>query len=62
MSREKYILASITVLFFTFRTLPIALAQDGLQLNVPYLCPDGSTYVVHSCSSNPKGGVLLLSA
>jgi hypothetical protein len=31
------------------------LAQDGLQLNVPYLCPDGSTYVVHSCTLIVKG-------
>jgi hypothetical protein len=34
---------------------PAALAQDGLQLNVPYVCPDGSTYVVHSCTSAANG-------
>ena len=24
-------------------------APDGLQFNVPYICPDGQTYVVHRC-------------
>src|ERR1700688_4468804 len=33
--------------------LPLA-AQDSLQFNVPYLCPDGSTYVVHKCEKGPK--------
>jgi hypothetical protein len=31
------------------------LAQDGLKFNVPYLCSDGSTYVVHHCDTGPKG-------
>jgi len=30
-------------------------AQDGLQFNVPYLCSDGQTYVVHRCAVGPKG-------
>ena len=30
-------------------------AQDGLQFNVPYLCSDGQTYVVHRCATGPKG-------
>ena len=34
-------------------TLPLA-AQDSLRLNVPYACPDGSTYVVHKCEQGPK--------
>ena len=25
------------------------------QFNVPYACPDGSTYVVHRCATGPKG-------
>src|SRR5438045_3908639 len=29
-------------------------AQDSLQFNVPYLCSDGSTYVVHKCEKGPK--------
>src|SRR6185312_12766154 len=29
-------------------------AQDGLQFNAPYLCSDGSTYVVHRCQKGPK--------
>jgi hypothetical protein len=28
--------------------------QDRLQFNVPYLCSDGSTYVVHRCEKGPK--------
>ena len=28
---------------------------DGLQFNVPYLCSDGQTYVVHRCAVGPKG-------
>lgn len=35
----------------------IAVAQqapDGLQFNVPYLCNDGHTYVVHKCENGPK--------
>ena len=35
--------------------LPRLAAQDGLQFNVPYLCSDGSTYVVHKCEKGPKG-------
>ena len=27
---------------------------DGLQFNVPYLCNDGRTYVVHRCERGPK--------
>ena len=27
---------------------------DGLQFNVPYLCNDGNTYVVHRCEKRPK--------
>jgi hypothetical protein len=33
--------------------LPLA-AQDSMQFNVPYLCSDGSTYVVHKCEKGPK--------
>ena len=29
-------------------------APDGLQFNVPYLCNDGHTYVVHRCEQGPK--------
>jgi hypothetical protein len=29
-------------------------APDGLQFNVPYLCNDGKTYVVHRCEKGPK--------
>ena len=30
-------------------------ASAGLQFNVPYLCSDGQTYVVHRCAAGPKG-------
>ncbi len=30
-------------------------ANDGLQFNVPYVCPNGQTYVVHRCATGPKG-------
>jgi len=30
-------------------------APDGLQFNVPYVCSDGQTYVVHRCATGPKG-------
>lgn len=29
--------------------------NDGLQFNIPYLCSDGQTYVVHRCATGPKG-------
>jgi hypothetical protein len=48
MSRRRRILLSAASLLIVPGSM--ALAQDGLQLNVPYLCPDGSTYVVHSCT------------
>jgi hypothetical protein len=28
--------------------------QSILQFNVPYKCPDGSTYVIHKCEKGPK--------
>src|SRR6266702_7398868 len=28
--------------------------QNPLQFNVPYKCPDGSTYVIHKCEMGPK--------
>lgn len=31
-----------------------AQAPDGLQFDVPYLCNDGHTYVVHRCEKNAK--------
>ncbi len=42
----------ITVLLVVSASL--AAAQDSLQFNVPYLCSDGSTYVVHRCEKGPK--------
>jgi hypothetical protein len=44
--------------FLLFCTTAIAAAQqapDSLQFNVPYLCSDGYTYVVHKCTPGAKG-------
>ena len=44
--------------FLLFCTTAMAAAQqapDGLQFNVPYLCSDGYTYVVHKCTPGAKG-------
>jgi len=44
--------------FLLFCTTAFATAQqppDGLQFNVPYLCSDGYTYVVHKCTPGAKG-------
>jgi hypothetical protein len=48
MSRRRRVLLSAAILLMVRGSM--AVAQDGLQFNVPYLCPDGSTYVVHSCT------------
>ena len=43
--------------FFLFCLTGRGAAQqppDGLQFNVPYLCNDGHTYVVHRCEKGPK--------
>src|SRR6266702_7544537 len=34
--------------------------QNPLQFNVPYKCPDGSTYVIHKCEMGPKFEVCYL--
>ena len=34
--------------------------QDALRFNVPYKCPDGSTYVIHKCEMGPKFEVCYL--
>lgn len=44
--------------FLLFCTTAFAAAQqapDGLQFNVPYICSDGYTYVVHKCTPGAKG-------
>ena len=45
----------IIALFFLCASAASLRAQDGLQFNVPYLCNDGVTYVVHKCLTGPKG-------
>lgn len=54
MSSKRTRFHGITRVFALFIfALPLA-AQDSLQFNIPYLCPDGSTYVVHKCEKGPK--------
>ena len=43
------------LLLFTTAVAAAQQAPDGLQFNVPYLCSDGATYVVHRCEVGPKG-------
>jgi hypothetical protein len=48
-------LASMIVLCFLLTCAGSLRAQDALQFNVPYVCNDGATYVVHKCVTGPKG-------
>jgi hypothetical protein len=52
MKRPSSLFAIIALFFASAASLR---AQDGLQFNVPYLCNDGVTYVVHKCLTGPKG-------
>ena len=36
--------------------LPLATAQEPLQFNVPYHCPDGTDKVITRCQTNARGG------
>jgi hypothetical protein len=55
MSRTKYAALTFAVLLPLLTGARVLLAQDSLKFNVPYVCPDGSTYVVHRCQTGPKG-------
>ena len=33
-----------------------ATAQEQLQMNVPYVCPDGTANIITSCATNARGG------
>jgi hypothetical protein len=55
MSQKKRFVASVVVLLSWFGGEEQLLAQDGLKFNVPYLCNDGNTYVVHRCETGAKG-------
>ena len=50
-------LSAISLAFFLLIAAVAAAQQsnDGLLFNVPYLCSDGQTYVVHRCATGPKG-------
>ena len=43
------------LLFCTTAVVAAQQAPDGLQFNVPYLCSDVYTYVVHECTPGAKG-------
>jgi hypothetical protein len=48
-------LASMIALCFLLACAGSLRAQDALQFNVPYVCNNGATYVVHKCLTGPKG-------
>jgi hypothetical protein len=50
----KTIPIATSLLLCIARMLGAQQAPDGLQFNVPYLCQDGHTYVVHRCEKGPK--------
>ncbi len=55
MGMKRIFYGTIAAIFsLLLLALPLA-AQDSMHFNVPYLCPDGSTYVVHRCATGPKG-------
>ena len=37
-------------------SLSIAAAQEALQFNVPYHCPDGTDNIITKCATNARGG------
>jgi hypothetical protein len=45
----------LSILLLTAANAIAQLANDGLQFNVPYVCSNGQTYVVHRCATGPKG-------
>jgi hypothetical protein len=55
MPRMRCVVLTFALLLSPLVTIRVLLAQDSLKFNVPYLCPDGSTYVVHRCETGPKG-------
>ncbi len=55
MRRFRWVHLDRIILPLFFSVPQLLLAQDSLRFNVPYACPDGSTYVVHRCATGPKG-------
>lgn len=45
----------LSTLLLSAATIIAQQPNDGLQLNVPYVCSNGQTYVVHRCATGPKG-------
>lgn len=52
---EKLSRNAFLFLLFLAASAAAQQAPDGLQFNVPYVCSDGATYVVHRCATGPKG-------
>src|SRR6266404_8473669 len=46
--------SALAAAIFVIAISTLVSGQDGLQFNVPYLCPDGSTYVMQKCEIGPK--------
>jgi hypothetical protein len=53
MSKCDLFRPALTAALFIATSVLVS-AQDGLQFNVPYVCNDGATYVVHKCEKGPK--------
>src|SRR5258708_840850 len=54
MNWKRYACQLLLLVVLFLVATPLVSAQDSMQFNVPYLCPDGSTYVVHKCEKGPK--------
>ncbi len=54
MSKCDLSRSALAAAIFVIAISTLVSGQDGLQFNVPYLCPDGSTYVMQKCEKGPK--------
>lgn len=55
MKLHRFFGATVALCLLLGCVAPLSAQDDGLQFNVPYLCNDGVTYVVHKCETGPKG-------
>lgn len=55
MKLHRFFSATVALCLLLASVAPLSAQDDGLQFNVPYLCNDGITYVVHKCLTGPKG-------
>jgi hypothetical protein len=58
MKRQYPAMRMLTVLALGLMAVaPVVSAQEPLQFNVPYRCPDGTTKIIQRCQSNARGEV-----